>query len=207
MGSSLCRVLLFGLLVSLASPAVIAQDRGPFRAMDRNRDGVISRDEWRGSDESFRQRDANGDLVLTRDELRQAVGTSGATAALGFAFVDYDASGEVTAQEWMRAFNGLDADGNGVLTEPELSFRDFAPGVEPEDETPAFRAGRERGLLDGRQAGREDAARGKWDLAGQRELEQADAGYSPGLGPRDRYQAGYREGFHQGYREGYGRRR
>ena len=41
-----------------------------FRGMDRNGDGVITRDEWRGSDQSFRQLDRNGDGVLSGDELR-----------------------------------------------------------------------------------------------------------------------------------------
>ena len=61
-------------------------------------------------------------------------------------------------------------------------------------------------MIDGRQAGREDGARRVWDLHGQRELEQADAGYRNELGARDQYQAGYREGFRQAYAEGYGPR-
>jgi len=36
---------------------------------DRNGDGVITRDEWRGSDQSFRQRDSNEDGVLSGNEL------------------------------------------------------------------------------------------------------------------------------------------
>lgn len=41
-----------------------------FKGMDRNKDGVITRDEWRGNDQSFRQHDLNGDNVLSGDELR-----------------------------------------------------------------------------------------------------------------------------------------
>ena len=41
-----------------------------FRGMDRNGDGVITRDEWRGNDQSFRKHDLNGDNVLSGDELR-----------------------------------------------------------------------------------------------------------------------------------------
>ena len=62
-------------------------------------------------------------------------------------------------------------------------------------------------MIDGRQAGRADGARRTWDIEGQRELEQADAGYLSELGPRDQYQAGYREGFRQAYTEAYGPRR
>lgn len=41
-----------------------------FRAMDRNGDGRITSQEWRGSAQSFRVHDWNGDGVLSGDELR-----------------------------------------------------------------------------------------------------------------------------------------
>lgn len=41
-----------------------------FRGMDRNGDGVITRDEWRGNDQSFQQHDRNRDGVLSGDEMR-----------------------------------------------------------------------------------------------------------------------------------------
>ena len=41
-----------------------------FQAMDVNRDGRITRDEWRGSAQSFRVHDWNGDGVLSGDEVR-----------------------------------------------------------------------------------------------------------------------------------------
>ena len=34
-----------------------AQTSARFRSLDRNRDGVISRAEWRGNDDSFRKQD------------------------------------------------------------------------------------------------------------------------------------------------------
>jgi len=37
-----------------------------FQGMDSNRDGVITRREWRGSDTSFRTQDWNGDLEARR---------------------------------------------------------------------------------------------------------------------------------------------
>ena len=40
--------------------------------MDRNRDGVITRAEWRGNEVSFRQHDRNSDGVLAGDEVRDA---------------------------------------------------------------------------------------------------------------------------------------
>jgi len=182
--------------------SVDAQTYARSRGMDRNRDGVISRSEWRGNDQSFRQHDRNGDGVLSGVEF-DAVDDNGVVG--DFALVDLDGNGHVTMQEWRRAFSQLDTNRDGSLTANELDVRGdtrYTPAV-----TPSFQAGYDRGLIDGRQAGREDAARRTWDLEGQRELEQADAGYRSELGPRDQYQAGYRDGFRRAYAEGYGPRR
>ena len=184
----------------LMSSSTMAQGQTRFRVLDSNRDGVVSRSEWPGSDESFGERDRDADGVLSRDEVRE-----GAAAVGGFTFADLDGNGEVTAQEWMRAFNDLDRDRDGVLSEDELSLRSESPWSADD---PAFQAGFERGISDGRIAGRGDRERlGRWDLEGQRELEQANAGYRVELGGLAEYQAGYRKGFRQGYAEGYGPRR
>ena len=45
-----------------------------FRGMDRNRDGVITRNEWRGNDQSFRVHDCNRDGVLSGDLVLRGVG-------------------------------------------------------------------------------------------------------------------------------------
>lgn len=42
-----------------------------FRGMDRNHDGVITRDEWRGSRAEFDRLDRNHDGVLTPNEFRR----------------------------------------------------------------------------------------------------------------------------------------
>ena len=202
MKSTLYRVVLSGtvLIGTLLVPATTtAQDQMRFRAMDRNRDGVVTRAEWAGNDQSFRQQDRNADGILSGDEVRVAQGAGSVNV---FALVDFDGNGKVTAQEWRRAFTQLDVNRDGLLTEDELWPRSTPPVL-----TRAFQAGRDRGLNDGRQAGREDRdQRAVWDLEGQRELEEADAGYRSELGPRDQYQAGYREGFRQGYAEGFGLR-
>ena len=203
MNITLCRGVVLGTAVigALMLPSTTtAQDQMRFRAMDRNRDGVVTRAEWQGNDQAFRQQDRNGDGILSGDEVR--VG-QGAGMENVFALVDLDGNGNVTSQEWRRAFTQLDTNRDGSLTEDELR-----PQSTTSVQTQAFRSGRDRGLGEGRQAGREDRdQRGPWDLEGQRELEQADAGYRSELGPRDQYQAGYREGFRQGYAEGYGPRR
>ena len=45
-----------------------AQNR--FHGLDKNRDGVITRVEWRGNDTSFRQHDSNRDGVIGGAEVR-----------------------------------------------------------------------------------------------------------------------------------------
>jgi hypothetical protein len=203
MRSTLYPVVLSGtvLIGALLLPATTtAQDQMRFRAMDCNRDGVVTRAEWQGSDQSFSQQDRNGDGILSGDEVRVA---QGANAVNVFSLVDVDGDGKVTTQEWRRAFTQLDVNRDGFLTEDELWSRSTPPVL-----TRAFQAGRDRGLNDGRQAGREDRdQREVWDLEGQRELDETDAGYRSELGPRDQYQTGYRDGFRQGYPDGYGPRR
>jgi hypothetical protein len=210
MGRSEPATVVFGALalsVALLPAAAVAQDAGRFRGMDRNRDGVITRVEWRGNDQSFRRHDANNDGVLTGAELAAAADDQ----ASDFSVIDRDGNGHVTAQEWRQAFSQLDVNRDGSITQDELyvqSRYDQRPsGGDSARTSAAFRAGRERGIVDGQQAGREDGARRVWDLDGQRELEQADAGYRNELGSREQYQAGYREGFRAGYADGYGVRR
>ena len=68
----------------------------------------------------------------------------------------------------------------------------------------AWRSGYDRGVQEGRAAGREDYTRRHgWDLDGQRELERADSGYTSQVGSLRDYQSGYREGFRSAYRAGF----
>lgn len=46
--------------------------RGKFAQMDKNGDGMISRDEWTRKPKAFDKLDLNHDGFLTRDELLQA---------------------------------------------------------------------------------------------------------------------------------------
>jgi len=52
------------------SPAP-APTAGGLRDMDTDHDGVVTRAEWRGSDQAFRQRDTNNDGVLSGAEVRE----------------------------------------------------------------------------------------------------------------------------------------
>jgi hypothetical protein len=222
------------LAVALSATVLEAQQnrRMRFRGMDVNGDGVITRSEWRGNARSFDTHDINRDGVLSgtevdtadRDVARDRDGWDDLVDV--FDSVDRNNDGGISRNEWYgdrATFSRLDRDRNGVLRLSEFLGNNVDPNsVDNWDEeeqivgtggrevrtTQAYRSGFDRGLLDGRQAGEEDLrANRAWDLEGQRELEQADAGYQNAMGRRDHYQAGYRVGFRQGYRQGFGPRR
>jgi Ca2+-binding EF-hand superfamily protein len=170
-----------------------------FDALDTNNDGRVSRAEWRGTAERFDRLDDNRDGVLTRAEIRD---TNEPPPDL-FSSVDVNRDRRVTRDEWRwarAAFDERDINRDGVLTADEF-------GGESVTRSQAWTQGRDRGLIEGRQAGKEDKqGPNRWDLEGQRELETADSGYEPRFGSKPEYQAGYREGFRRGYREGFGPR-
>jgi hypothetical protein len=198
-----------------------------FQAMDTDHDGVITRAEWRGSDEAFRQQDTNHDGVLSGKEVAPLPSTQLSVRqrdelVAQFTRADRDGDRRLRRNEWtldLGSFEQADANGDGVVTRAEFLNSRPAQAAAGSDTTsgsiadlrrgtPAFETGFDRGVADGRQAGKEDryVNGGKWDLEGQRELEQADAGYQASLGARVDYQAGYRAGFRRGYAEGFGPR-
>lgn len=63
---TVCRAATAGAALAMlsVSPAAAQSPSGRFQGMDQNRDGVISRAEWRGSEQSFRRHDWNNDGVL-----------------------------------------------------------------------------------------------------------------------------------------------
>ena len=221
------------------TPADRAERRAMrFRGMDVNRDGVITRREWRGSERAFERHDLNRDGILSGSEIWPAEvpeATSGSAAPAdptdplfqSFLRVDRNRDGIISRREWTSdptTFTRVDVNGDGVITQPEYLGEGWAaesattqPPTSPWNEserstevrrnTRAYQAGFDRGIADGRQAGKEDKElRNSWDLEGQRELEQADAGYETSMGSRTDYQAGYRTGFRAGYRQGFGPR-
>lgn len=98
-----------------------------FANLDRNRDGVVSRDEWADAD-SFRRADHNGDGHVTRDEfLATGVDTNRADR---FASLDGNRDGRVDRNEWRgtdTAFAALDRNGDGALTRDEFAARGDDP--------------------------------------------------------------------------------
>jgi EF-hand domain pair/EF hand len=178
-----------------------------FDALDRNNDNRLSRSEWLFDLDTFRRVDRSGDGTLSRREFLgfdTAIDHEDPFSETGdlFAQIDVNRDGRISRDEWQwdrASFDRRDRNRDGWITRDESS-RSGATS-----DNPTYRQGHQRGLTDGRQAGKEDAERRTWDLDGQRELEQADAGYRPELGDRSAYQAGYRAGFTVGYREGFGR--
>lgn len=200
------------------------RDEMRFRGMDADHDGVITRAEWRGDDQSFREHDLNHDGVLSGREVDPAWLNDRPDQSrrdemvARFERADRNSDGRIARSEWTgttTAFKRMDANGDGTVTRQEYFqyLEDQADGTSgtatSRNTTRAYRSGYDRGLSEGRQAGKEDknVNGGHWDLDGQRELEQADSGYSQDLGARADYQAGYRAGFRLGYPEGFGPRR
>jgi len=174
-----------------------------FVDLDTNRDNRISRAEWHGTRASFDLLDDNRDGMLTRIEV---FGTEAPPDL--FTSVDVNRNGTIARDEWhwsLGSFDRLDKNRDGRLSREE--FASSVVGTTGVARSQAYQAGHERGLIEGRAAGREDRVRNQgWDLEGQRELEQADSGYEARMGARGDYQTGYREAFRVGYREGFGTR-
>ena len=177
-----------------------------FNRIDDNRDNRITADEWHFDRESFRRADHNRDGVISRSEfLSEDARDQDDDREDRFTNLDVNRDNRISRDEWhwsLGTFDRLDKNRDGQLTREEFSSR--LPGA---TRSQAYQAGHDRGLIEGRAAGREDRERNQgWDLEGQRELEQADSGYEARMGARADYQAGYREAFRIGYREGFGPR-
>ncbi|MDQ3070828.1 MAG: hypothetical protein M3R55_14010 [Acidobacteriota bacterium] len=166
-----------------------------FVYLDDDNDGTVTRAEWHGTRARFDALDRDRNGVLSRAE---AMGTDAPSDL--FSAIDVNNDRAIARSEWRwsaASFDERDSNRDGRLS------RDEFVGVTG-TVTSAYKSGYDRGLTEGRVAGREDRTRNQgWDLEGQRELEQADSGYAASMGPRAEYQGGYREGFRRGYREGW----
>ena len=120
-----------------------------FRAMDRNGDGRVTRQEWRGSVQSFRVHDWNNDGVLSGDELRPgAVRQRDANdfdparsrqyadwTQEAFADLDHNRDGRITKDEWHydnESWLRADRNRDNVLTRNEFIV-DASSDVDRED--------------------------------------------------------------------------
>jgi Ca2+-binding EF-hand superfamily protein len=114
-------------LVSTA-PALAGQAQQRQRGTDTDRDGVITRAEWRGTAESFTEHDKNRDGVISGTEVNAAVQASAADDArrrerARVAAMDADRDGVITRAEWRGtadAFRLQDTNRDGVVSGTEV---------------------------------------------------------------------------------------
>lgn len=87
-----------------------------FRAMDSNNDGVVTKQEWRGSEDSFRVHDWNNDGILSGNEVRPGFWATG----------EEPAGADPAASEREDRFEYLDANNNGTIERSEWHASDDA---------------------------------------------------------------------------------
>ena len=175
-----------------------------FNAFDVNRDGWLTRPESRMTRVEFDRFDTNRDNRISRFEFENVATAADPSSYYDrFAAVDLNHDGWLVRSEWRgteAGFSRLDRNRDNRLSRTEYD----AEVTNDTTRSAAWRTGYDRGIREGRAAGREDYTRKQgWDLEGQRELEQADSGYTPQVGTLSDYQAGYREGFRNAYRAGF----
>jgi Ca2+-binding EF-hand superfamily protein len=182
-----------------------------FSNIDLNNDGWVARNEWNMADSDFNRLDVNRDNRISRFEFENdtAAYNDHQYSPAQFNTFDINRDGWVTRRESRMAsgeFDRFDTNRDNRISRPEFEIATASDVDLPSETTrsAAWRTGYDRGILEGRAAGREDYTRRQgWDLEGQRELERADSGYTPQAGSLSDYQAGYREGFRNAYRAGF----
>jgi hypothetical protein len=179
-----------------------------FSSIDINGDGLVTRSEWHLSSADFNRLDVNRDNRISRYEFENetAANNDYQYSRGQFNAFDTNRDGWLTrAESGMRAgeFDRLDSNRDNRVS--RFEFENAATATRDDrNRSGAWRSGYDRGTQEGRAAGREDFVRHQgWDLEGQRELEQANSGYTPQMGTLSDYQAGYREAFRIAYRAGF----
>ena len=93
-----------------------------FAALDRNRDGRVTTDEWRFAQTTFRRADHNRDGAISRAEFL-AEGTLTEDRSSRFDDLDVTDDGRISRLEWRgteQAFNTLDVNRDGMISRAEF---------------------------------------------------------------------------------------
>ncbi|MEO6727102.1 MAG: hypothetical protein ABIU20_09080 [Blastocatellia bacterium] len=93
---------------------------GKLKKMDANRDGQITRDEWKGKSKGFDRADQNNDGTISRDE---AMAGRKAAGKRHLKRMDANNDGQIARGEWTGPADGfgkLDANNDGMLTREEM---------------------------------------------------------------------------------------
>jgi hypothetical protein len=101
-----------------------------FRGMDSNGDGRITRQEWRGNEQSFRVHDRNGDGILAGREVRANArrnnrNRNADTRVDSLGTLDRNRDGVISRGEWSGSrneFDRLDRNRDGYLTSSEAQY-------------------------------------------------------------------------------------
>ena len=108
----------FAAAAMTAGTTLHAQAQMRFAGMDTDRNGVITREEWRGSARAFQNQDWNGDGQLSGDEVRP-----GARRNANFEQADHVPNRFERYNSWTQAgFNNLDHNRDRKITENEWHF-------------------------------------------------------------------------------------
>jgi len=104
-----------------------------FLSMDTNHNGVIERNEWRGSARTFQMRDWNHDGVLSGSEVQYGAAPPSGSAMYNdytvnandrFSYLDVNNNGYIDRNEWdgsLQTFRSLDRNNDGRVSRDEFN--------------------------------------------------------------------------------------
>jgi Ca2+-binding EF-hand superfamily protein len=123
----------------LIGTTVLAQGARQYHAFDLNKDGVVTRAEWRGALTEFRQRDWNSDGVLSGTEVWNDEWDHRDSSE--FASLDRNGNGRITRGEWLgdrATFLRVDRNRDNQITRREYLNADATNASDRTDDFDAL---------------------------------------------------------------------